>query len=93
MDFSEKEIPNVILAHALVGLSREELIGSQRVFGDPETLRTLGRQVGYSGPERGLVVSPSPHGVELFLHAMGEEPSPSTYFFIRTSHLHRSKAS
>lgn len=71
MDFSEKELANTIMGHALVGLGREDLIGSQWAFGDPETLRSVGRQPGYSGPERGLVVSPSSYGVELFLHAMG----------------------
>jgi|SRR5208282_2778905 len=43
--------------------TREELIGFQWAFGDPERPRTVGRQPGYSGPVRGLAVSPSPHGV------------------------------
>jgi hypothetical protein len=73
MDFSEKEaeVSNIIMGHALVGLSREVLISPQWAFGDAETLRHVGRQVSYQGSECGLVVSPAAHGVELFLHAMG----------------------
>lgn len=80
MDFSDNEIRNTLLTHAVVGLSREDLIGSQWAYGDPEGLRHIGRQVGYQGPERGLVVSPSMHGAELFLHAMGAGHLPLNIF-------------
>jgi hypothetical protein len=83
MHFSEREeLPDTIFAHALFGLNREELIRVEWAFGSPETLHTIGRQItGYTGAERGLIVSASPHGVELFLHAMGAGTLPINIFF------------
>ena len=56
-----------ILVHAILGIARETLINPNYRIGTPEQLSLLG----YSGTERGLVVTPSPFGVELFLFAMG----------------------
>lgn len=68
MDFSESEPGQMIMEHALVGLSREELFNPLNwAYGGPPMLQ----QRGYNGPERGLIVEPTPNGVELFLNAMG----------------------
>jgi hypothetical protein len=95
MDFSEKEgLPNTIILHALLGLNREELINREHSYGDPEMLHMLGRMpTGYTGENRGLIVSPSPYGAELFLHAMGRGTLPINKFFIRASRFHQLRAS
>jgi hypothetical protein len=68
MDFSESEPGQMIMEHALVGLSREELFAPHNwAYGGGSLLQ----QRGYNGPERGLIVEPTPNGVELFLNGMG----------------------
>src|SRR6267154_4363885 len=55
MDFSESEPGQMIMEHALVGLSREELFNPLNwAYGGPLMLQ----QRGYNGPERGLIVEP-----------------------------------
>jgi hypothetical protein len=56
----------MIMEHALVGLSREELFAHHNwAYDGPSVLQ----QRGYNGPEQGLIVElePTPNGVELFL--------------------------
>jgi hypothetical protein len=77
MDFSDTEPGQAIMEHALIGLAREELIGTIGWgYGDAKTLRSLG----YSGEGWGLVSEPSPNGVELFLNAMGAGYAPLNAF-------------
>ena len=77
MDFSESEPGQTIMEHALVGLSREELFSPLNwAYGDGSVLQ----QRGYDGPEQGLIVEPTPNGVELFLNALGGEHLPLNAF-------------
>jgi hypothetical protein len=77
MDFSESEPDQMIMEHALVGLSREELFSPLNwAYGDASVLQ----QRGYDGPEQGLIVEPTPNGVELFLNALGRGHLPLNAF-------------
>jgi len=76
MDFAETEKRATVIVHALLGLARESLIGPTYGVGDADATRSLG----YTGTERGLVIHPSPFGVELFLFAMGGGHLPINIF-------------
>ena len=41
------------------------------------------QQRGYNGPEQGLIVEPTPNGVELFLNALGEGHLPLNAFLLQ----------
>jgi hypothetical protein len=78
MDFSGTENADTLLVHALVGLGRESLIDPNYAKGDSNTLHTLG----YLGTDQGLIVQPSPYGVELFLYAIGAGHLPLNVFLL-----------
>jgi len=65
----EEEQSNSILSHVMFGLSREDLIEQNFLFGAPEHLRSLSRYAGADVP--GILVSPSMLGIELYLWAHG----------------------
>ncbi len=67
MMFDESENQTVLLAHALRGLFSLNLIGRPYFFGSSDVMRK--HIVG--DPEPGIIVCPSPHGIELFLVALG----------------------
>jgi hypothetical protein len=80
MDFSESEPGQMIMEHALVGLSREELFAPHNWACDgPSVLQ----QRGYNGPEQGLIVEPTRSGVELFLNALGGGHLPLNAFLLQ----------
>lgn len=68
MDFGGQEDASRLVTHAVVGLQREGLIDRQYGMGSQEHLAdTLQREF----PSGGLVFSPSPAGIELYLWAHG----------------------
>jgi hypothetical protein len=67
MEFGPGERLEVLLGHVMFGLVRETLIDNSFAFGPPNEIQMLYPQAG----EPGLVISPSPLGVELFLWAHG----------------------
>lgn len=67
MRFEEGEVPGTILSHCLAGLSKECLIGEDCISGTKEFLE----KHKYPAAEDGIVVSPTLHGSELFVWAVG----------------------
>ena len=69
MDMSQEEDPEVVVPHVLFGLKREDLLhqGSKHYWDE----RDLKRRV-ESVKEAGLLIRPSPLGIELFLSVYGQ---------------------
>lgn len=76
MDFTEKESPEVIVPHVIVGLEKEALIGNFYTFGEREHV-----QKEFPGaPEGGLIIEPGILGIELFIYAQGMSQIGSAEF-------------
>ena len=77
IDASEDEDWQVLSSHALHGLNREGLIGREWFTGPAEEIRVRSTMV---DPPSGLLVGPSPMGVELYLWAVGKGQLPIEAF-------------
>jgi hypothetical protein len=83
MELSEKEDITVVLTHAIVGLERESLIDSNYNFGAADHVKAY-----YSAaPGEGILVRPSPFGVELSHWAHGRGDVPIHHFIEPTVEL------
>jgi hypothetical protein len=67
MEFSPDEDHDILTSHIIFGLDREDLIGSEIRWGKKEYIQ----QDFEKASGEGLLVTPSPWGVELFLWAHG----------------------
>jgi hypothetical protein len=67
LEFSDRENYDAILSHVMFGLAREVLIEQSFMYGSPEILRNAYPKV----DQHGILFSPSPLGVELYLWAHG----------------------
>lgn len=82
MDFDAIELTEFdsICGHILHGLNKENLINRTFGYGSVEFLRSrLPSRIIFDEP--GLVVCPSPLGIELFLWASGKGKLPLNYFY------------
>ena len=71
MEFTEKENMDLVLHHVMFGLAKEGLIDSNFNFGNVEFLNLYCSRAPETFTEGGIVFTPSPFGVELFLWANG----------------------
>lgn len=72
MEFEKGETPSIILAHSVVGLVSESLLGDYYQFGSHDYIKRHFPEA----PSAGLMVEPSTLGVELFYwaHGLGDIP-------------------
>lgn len=82
MEFETGEVPDTVLAHAIRGLAREELIGNSWGYGPTaEDIQQLLRGTAVDSP--GLVYEVSALGIELYLAAGGHSDVPVRNFVDR----------
>jgi hypothetical protein len=76
MNFDEYENGRILRTHIINGLAREGLIGDSFAYGDPSETRYLYKRA----VSPGVVIGPSPLGVELFYWAHGKCDLPVSRF-------------
>ena len=81
MDFNEEEQLNLesLCTHIVYGLSKESLIDKFAIDLNGSTFTSA--TLGCNHSNRGIVVTPSPLGIELFMWAIGKGRAPLSSFF------------